>query len=112
MAVHIEREDIDGVTVLRLSGEMLGHLALETLRNNVGNLAAHADARFVCNLTAVTEINANGYAALVALSRWGRRTAFTQSGFAKLDNLLERHKLFPVFDTEAEAIEYVRQYDD
>ena len=111
----IEREDIDGVTVFRVSGDLR---STEDLRP-LAEIAHELPQKVVFNFAGTGWMSSSHFGTVIetqtALERAGAKTAFVIV-FERPDGIMDRHVLemlpWHIFKTEAEAIEYVRQDDD
>ncbi len=67
MEFNIEREDKNGVTVLRLKGKLIDHESAEAVKHTTDELIAEDKTSVVVDLDGLTYLNSNGLNALVSL---------------------------------------------
>ncbi|MBI4459437.1 MAG: STAS domain-containing protein [Acidobacteria bacterium] len=110
MSIKATSRQVDGVTVVDISGRIILGEPTSTLREMLRDMAARGQKRILLNLGDVTYIDSSGLGTLVS----GYTTLASQQGQLKLLNLTKRvHDLlqltklltvFEVFDDEATAV--------
>lgn len=112
---HQVRE-IEGVTVVELSGEFWGGVETEAASDHMRGLVAEGKLRFVIDLGKTTYLNSRGIGMLVALlttlSRQGGKMVLARVT-KRIHNVLVITRLnfiFDTFDTVEEAIASVRSW--
>ena len=114
MSFNASDRQIDGVTVVDLSGRLMLGDGSSLLRETIKNLVSSDKKKILLNLAEVSYIDSSGLGALVS----GYTTVRGQQGQLKLVNLTNKvHDLlqitklltvFEVFDDEATAIKSFR----
>lgn len=110
MSIKATNRQVDGVTILDLSGRLVLGEGTSTLREALQELVGRGQKKILLNLGDVSYIDSSGLGALVS----GYTTLTGQQGQLKLVNLTRKvHDLlqitklltvFEVFDDEAAAI--------
>lgn len=111
MSLKAENRQVDGVTVVDLSGRIVLGEATTTLREALQNLVSQGQKKILLNLSDVSYIDSSGLGALVS----GYTTLTGQSGQLKLLNLTKKVQdllqitklltVFEVFSDEATAVQ-------
>ena len=111
MSLKAENRQVDGVTVVDLSGRIVLGEATTTLREALQNLVSQGQKKILLNLGEVSYIDSSGLGALVG----GYTTLTGQSGQLKLLNLTKKVQdllqitklltVFEVFSDEATAVQ-------
>ncbi len=111
MSLKAENRQVDGVTVVDLSGRIVLGEATTTLREALQNLVSQVQKKILLNLGDVSYIDSSGLGALVG----GYTTLTGQSGQLKLLNLTNKVQdllqitklltVFEVFSDEATAVQ-------
>ena len=111
MSLKAENRQVDGVTVVDLSGRIVLGEATTTLREALQNLVSQGQKKILLNLGDVSYIDSSGLGALVG----GYTTLTGQSGQLKLLNLTKKVQdllqitklltVFEVFSDEATAVQ-------
>lgn len=110
MALAIQERDLDGVTVLDLSGRVTLGEESQQLRNKIREVLAEGKTRVVLNLTNVRHIDSSGLGTLVS----GYTSAQSLGASVKLASLTTKLReqlnitklvtVFDVYDTVEDAI--------
>jgi anti-sigma B factor antagonist len=110
VSLKASSRQVDGVTIVDLSGRIVLGEGSETLRDSLRDLASRGQKKLLLNLADVNYIDSSGLGALVS----GYTTLTGQQGQLKLVNLTKKvHDLlqitklltvFEVFDNEASAL--------
>ena len=113
--MKIKRKEVNGVTVLKVSGEMYGGPDNMKLVDEVSELADQKKLDLVINLSKVKHISSTGLGILVsARARYAKK-----GGVLKLCNPNDRvigilqvtrlYLIFGVYDNEREAVESLKK---
>ena len=101
MALEIMEKDLDGITILELSGRIVLGEATEQLRTKIKDVLRQGKSRLVLDLADIGYIDSAGLGTLVA----GHTSAYNQGAIMKLANLTKKFrdqlgitKLVTVFD--------------
>ncbi len=110
MSLKASSRQVDGVTIVDLSGRIVLGEGSETLRDSLRDLASRGQKKLLLNLADVNYIDSSGLGALVR----GYTTLTAQQGQLKLLNLTKKVQdllqitklltVFEVFDNEASAL--------
>ena len=113
MALTIASREVDGVTVLDLSGRITLGEGSTVLRDTVRELLGRGQKKILLNLGDVTYIDSSGIGELVS----GFTTVANQGGQLKLLNLtkkvhdlLQITKLYTVFEVHNEEAAAIRSF--
>ena len=110
MSMKVKTRQVDGVTILDLSGRITLGEGSVTLRDAVRDVLAKGSNKILLNLGEISYIDSSGIGEMVS----GFTTVTNQGGQVKLLNLTKRVKdllqitklytVFEVFDDEAAAV--------
>jgi len=110
MSMKVSTRQVDGVTILDLSGRITLGEGSVTIRDAVRDLLAKGQSKILLNLADISYIDSSGIGELVS----GFTTVTNQGGRLKLVGLTKRVKdllqitklytVFEVYDDEAEAV--------
>ncbi len=110
MALNIVEKEVNGVTVLDLTGRVVLGEESNQLRTKLKDILSHGKTRLVLDLAEVTYIDSAGLGTLVA----GFTSARNQGANLKLANLTKRFReqlnitklvtVFDVFDSVQDAV--------
>ena len=110
MALNIETQQTDGVTVLTLSGRVTLGDESNKLRSRIKELLAQGDKRLVLDLAGVSYIDSAGLGTLVAAYTSARneggdiRLANVTARFHELLNITKLVTIFNVHDSVEDAL--------
>ena len=114
MSLKTSSRQVDGVTVVDLSGRIVLGEATTALREILQGLAGRGQTKILLNLGEVSYIDSSGLGALVS----GYTSLANQQGQLKLVNLTKKVQdllqitklltVFEVFDDEAKAVQSFR----
>ena len=113
MSLKAGSRQVDGVTIVDLSGRIVLGEATTTLREMLQNLLSQGQKKILLNLAEVSYIDSSGLGALVS----GYTTLAGQQGQLKLLNLtkkvqdlLQITKLLTVFEVHSDEVTAVRSF--
>ena len=113
MSLKAGSRQVDGVTIVDLSGRIVLGEATTTLREMLQNLLSQGQKKILLNLAEVSYIDSSGLGALVS----GYTTLAGQQGHLKLLNLtkkvqdlLQITKLLTVFEVHTDEATAVRSF--
>jgi anti-sigma B factor antagonist len=114
MALYIVEKDLDGVTVLALSGRVTLGDESSQLRNKIKELLKEGKKRLVLDLSEVTYIDSAGLGTLVAAYTSARneggevRLAGVTKNFSELLHITKLVTIFSVHNSAADAVKSFR----
>ena len=113
MSIKVSTRQVDGITVVDLSGRITLGEGSSTLRESVRDLVSKGQKKIVLNLGDVTYIDSSGIGELVS----SYTTVSNQGGNLKLLNLqkkvhdlLQITKLYTVFDVHTDEAAAVKSF--
>lgn len=110
MNLTINSREMQGVTLLDLSGKLVLGEECNSLRKQISDLLASGTAKIILNMKEVTHVDSSGVGILVEAVVLSAKqgAAFKLMNLSRvLRNTLAVHRLLPafeVFDNEAEAL--------
>jgi anti-sigma B factor antagonist len=110
VTIQANARQVDGVTVLALSGAMTADGGSQEFRNTIKSLAAHGNHKVLLNLAGINQVDSDGLGELISAytslrNAGGELKLFNLS--PEVHDLLQITKLCTVFDVqedEASAI--------